>query len=281
MKDIPVLSVNGDSLAWAWEKSLVELWLHGCRIPTEYDREGDPNSRDATMIITVSEPLSEPMIHKCIPCGVEELEEYTMEILDGIKDHLVKKNHIQTGWYYTYHQRLFEYNYTVYDRPFPVNQIEEMCKRLAKDPYTRRAQAVTWEIPSDILSSHSPCLQSVWCRISEDQGVKYLNMNIRLRSNDAYRAAFMNMFAFVRLQQYIANQISQLINQEIKLGRYCHMADSYHIYGSTFPDFEGRFLKSLENRGFQDRVIRYEDVKEEMDAARPRLMEKAKKMERN
>ena len=68
---------------------------------------------------------------------------------------------------------------------------------------------------------------------------------MRFRSNDAYKAAFMNLFALVQLQKRIAARVSQLSGREVKVGLYCHMVDSYHIYGSYFKEFEGRFLGML------------------------------------
>jgi len=42
-------------------------------------------------MMVVSEPMSEPMIHRDIPGGLEDLQEYVMEVLDGIKDHCIRK----------------------------------------------------------------------------------------------------------------------------------------------------------------------------------------------
>ena len=73
-----------------------------------------------------------------------------------------------------------------------------------------------------------------------------LSMNVRFRSNDAYKAAFMNIFALVQLQQRIAAPHRRAQRPaRSQVGRYCHMADSYHIYGSYFQEFEGRFLGML------------------------------------
>ena len=58
--NIPVLMVTGNSLAAAWENSLLELYSKGIRIQTEYDKPEDPLSLDSTMLITVENPLSEP-----------------------------------------------------------------------------------------------------------------------------------------------------------------------------------------------------------------------------
>ena len=103
-------------------------------------------------------------------------------------------------------------------------------------------------------------------------------MNVRFRSNDAYKAAFMNIFALVQLQQRIAARIAELSGQPVQVGRYCHMVDSYHIYGSYFKEFEGRFLGMLQKRTFEQRTLRYADVREMMEEARPMILEKAQAM---
>jgi thymidylate synthase len=274
MKGIPVLHVEGDSIARAWELSLVELHAKGCDLKTEYDKPEDPPSKDATMFITVADPLSEPMIHKDFPGGPIELQEYVMEVCDGIKDHLVRnaEDAKDTRWEYTYHQRLFKYEVPSLK---PFDQIEILSQKLAKTPHTRRAQAITWKVWEDNSCYDPACLQSIWCRLLEEAGAPVLSMNVRFRSNDAYKAGFMNMFALVQLQQRIASRITELTGRPVAVGRYVHMADSYHIYGSDFREFEGRFLGALRTRTFEQRTLRYADMKEMMDEARPMILEKA------
>ncbi len=274
---IPVLNVRGIGIARAWERSLIRLYQHGCALETEYDKPGDPPSLDATMLITIEQPLSEPMIHRDMPGGFENLEEYCMEVCEGIKDHLVRdpNDPDDDRWEYTYHQRLFKYLHHTLESP--VDQIETMCQKLACSPHTRRAQAVTWKVWEDNDCYDPACLQSVWCRILDGE----LNMNVRFRSNDAYRAAFMNMFALIRLQKMIAERVQELAGMPIKVGRYCHIADSYHIYGSNMDEFEGRFLKAIDERTFEQRTFRYEDIKDIMQEARPGILKKAKEMGRD
>ena len=72
-------------------------------------------------------------------------------------------------------------------------------------------------------------------------------MNIHIRSNDGYKAAFMNAWAFTNIQKMVADRIG------VPVGSYTHIADSFHIYGSYFNDFEG-FLKSVKERKLEDRV---------------------------
>lgn len=277
MKGIPVLHVEGDCIARAWENSLIALHRQGCDLKTEYDKPEDPPSKDATMTIVITDPLAEPMIHKDFPGGPLELQEYVMEVCDGIKDHLVRDRNDpkDTRWEYTYHQRLFQYEVPSLK---PFDQIEIACQKLAKTPHTRRVQAITWKVWEDNDCYDPACMQSIWCRILEEDGVPVLSMNVRFRSNDAYKAAFMNIFALVQLQQRMAARISELSGRQVQVGRYVHMADSYHIYGSYFREFEGRFLGALEKRTFEQRTLSYADVKDMMEEARPMILEKARTM---
>jgi thymidylate synthase len=277
MNGIPVLHVEADCIARAWELSLIALHERGCSLKTEYDKPEDPPSKDATMIITITDPLSDPMIHKDFPGGPVELQEYVMEVCEGIKDHLVRnpEDPKDTRWEYTYHQRLFAYTVPTLG---PTDQIEALCQKLAKTPHTRRAQAITWKVWEDNDCYDPACMQSIWCRILEQDGQPVLSMDVRFRSNDAYKAAFMNLFALVQLQQRIANRVGELTGKPVKVGRYVHMVDSYHIYGSYFKEFEGRFLGSLQKRTFEQRSLRYADLREMMDEARPMLLEKARSM---
>lgn len=278
MNGIPVLTVEGDCISRAWENSLIKLYEEGCDISTQYDKADDPPSKDATMMLTVTDPLSEPMIHRDFPGGFEDLEEYTMEVCDGIKDHCVRDpdDPKDTRWEYTYHQRLFAY--TVPSLADSIDQIEGICQQLAKTGYTRRAQAVTWKVWEDVSCYDPACLQSIWCRLTEDGEQRFLSMNVRFRSNDAYKAAFMNIYALVQLQSRIAARISELTGNEVRLGRYCHMADSYHIYGSNMNEFQSRFLAAQQTRTFEGRTMRYDDVKDFMEEARPMILAKAREM---
>ena len=88
------------------------------------------------------------------------------------------------------------------------------------------------------------CLQRLWFRISGGK----LHMNCHIRSNDAYKAAFMNMYAFTELQAEVAQAVG------VEPGEYMHIADSFHIYGSHFGEFEG-FLKMVANRKPEERVF--------------------------
>jgi len=204
--------IHGEILPETWEKSIVEVWNKGIVIDTEYGEM----SKDVTVVMKIENPLAEPRIHlKGIVAGrLEGLFEYVDEVVKGIHDYMIKK------YGYTYHERLFNYQ----SPEGAVNQIEYIINKLMSAPYSRRAQAITWQPWKDIKSEHPPCLQRVWCRIIDNR----LVMHVHMRSNDALKAAFMNMFAFTELQKYIADKL------RVEVGYYLHIADSYHIYESDW-----------------------------------------------
>lgn len=235
MKSIHVVE---DSLPLAWEKAVIACWEQGESFPTEYDKPGDPSSRDVTAVIHVRKPFDEPRLHRAFPAGLDDLEKYRCEVLGGVHDHWIDP--AVGKWEYTYHERLFEYRLPD-GKVF--NQIAGAIDKLRQAPHTRRAQAVTWQVWNDMNISDPACLQRMWFRISGGK----LHMNIHMRSNDAFKAAFMNMYAFTELQRQAAVELG------VQPGEYMHIADSFHIYGSYFSEFEG-FLNTVKTRKPEDRV---------------------------
>jgi len=260
---LPIVYITAKTLPEAWEQAVLQTWKIGARIPTQYDKPTDPSSRDATAVIVVTEPMVEPRIHRAFPGGIVELECYRQEVVDGIHDHWVDP--ASGKWEYTYHERLTAY--TVPGLPHTVNQLEYVVNALSEAPYTRRAQAITWK-PWEDAGIHDPaCLQRIWCRVFGDE----LVMNVHMRSNDAFKAAFMNMYAFTDLQREIAERLSQKLGRDVKVGQYTHIADSFHIYGAYFDEFEG-FLGSLKKRSFEERTYRTDDVLDIIMEARQQIV---------
>ena len=135
-----------------------------------------------------------------------------------------------------------------------IDQIAYIIEKLSQAHYSRRAQAITWNPKLDPPSYDPPCLQRIWCRITEDSaGNLFLNTNTHWRSRDAYKAAFMNIYALTELQSSIAARIGKLVGREVRVGRYTDITDSYHIYGSYYQEFE-MFLKTVKERSFAERT---------------------------
>ncbi|MCE5339558.1 MAG: thymidylate synthase [Planctomycetaceae bacterium] len=242
MSDIPVFYIEASCLPEAWEAAVLTVWDNGLEIKTQYDKPGDPPSKDATVMITVTDPFAEPRIHKNFPGGPEELEAYRQEVVSGIHDHWIDPS--AGKWTYTYHERLFSYcpveEIRTSNSPKPfmsVNQIKYIIDNLSATPYSRRAEAITWMPTADIKTDDPPCLQRIWCRLIENPAGGFsLNMNTHWRSRDLYKAWFMNVYAMTELQRIIAEKISAKIAQPVKVGRYVDITDSLHIYGSYFKD---------------------------------------------
>jgi len=282
MKNIPVLHVQGKTLADAYEKALIELYNNGCRFKTQYDKPEDPESIDCTMNITIDSPMSDPMIHKAFPGGIGDLKEYVME-LQGNKDHWVKNldDPEDTRWEYTYYGRFRNWgqwkvrgegqredaNLGVYNKHeedwenvAPVDQIEAVIQKLIKQPFTRQAQMVTWTPNLDLGVFDPPCLQSIWCRMTEEDGIYYLNYNMRIRSNDAWGAYFMNSFGLTMfVKELIADEISKRTGKEVKLARFNWHADSWHIYGKDIQQAKERLFNRLDNTKFENRIYNFYD----------------------
>ncbi|MFH0764262.1 MAG: thymidylate synthase [Candidatus Omnitrophota bacterium] len=248
MRDIPVIKVEGLTLPEAWEKAVLAVWKDGLDIKTEYDKKGDPLSKDCTMIMVVNEPMKEPRIHRAFPGGLEDLEVYRQEVVLGIHDHWIKPE--EGKWTYTYHQRMTNYDM----EGESIDQIDYIIKKLAQTPYSRRAQGITWNPKSDPATDDPPCLQRIWARLVRLGEDKYtLDINTHWRSRDAYKASFMNIFALTDLQRVMAEKISKLGGFEVAVGRYVDISDSFHIYGSYHEEFKN-FLKMVKDRSFEERT---------------------------
>ena len=246
--NIPTLFIQGKTLPEAWEKAVLACWREGVAIRTEYDKPGDPPSRDCTILWTVEDPFAEPRIHRAFPGGLEDLETYRQEVVDGVHDHWIAPE--EGKWTYTYHKRLFAYE----TEGRTIDQMDTIVGKLAEAGHTRRAQAITWNVALDPATYDPPCLQRVWFRLLEDEsGGLALNMNAHWRSRDAYKAAYMNVFALTDLQRMIAGRVAGRLGRGVRVGRYADLVDSFHIYGSYFGEFEG-FLKMVEKRTWEERT---------------------------
>jgi thymidylate synthase len=257
--NIPVISITADCLPEAWEKAVLSVLDNGLEVKTQYDKAEDPPSKDATVMITVNEPFSEPRIHKNFPGGPEELESYRQEVVNGIHDHWIDP--AAGKWTYTYHERLFSYcpAEDIRDagspKPFrKVNQIQYIIDYLSQAGHSRRAQAITWMPTADPVTDDPPCLQRIWCRLlANEEGGLSLNMNTHWRSRDLYKAWFMNVYALTDLQKTIAEAIAEKTGSPVKVGRYVDISDSLHIYGSYFDEVAPE-VEKMRQSSFRDRA---------------------------
>jgi thymidylate synthase len=156
--NIPTLFVQGRTLPEAWERAVLECWNRGAAVKTEYDRPGDPPSRDCTMMFLAEDPFAEPRLHRAFPGGLEDLEVYRQEVIEGIHDHWIAPE--EGKWTYTYHKRLFAYDI----EGKTIDQVDYIVRKLSQAGHSRRAQAITWNVRLDPPTNDPPCLQRVCWR---------------------------------------------------------------------------------------------------------------------
>ena len=243
------LFAEGNTLPEAYHKSLIQLEEKG-----EISDCADWNTRqkEASMTIVVKEPLAEPMISRCFIGGPRELEQYVLEMLDGILDFEVAKG----NWAYTYHQRY-------------ADQISFVVEELRRSPSSRRAVMLVRDKEADMNSSDPACLQHIQYFIRQDR----LDCCVLFRSNDACKAAYMNAFALICLQKRIAEQLG------VRIGTYTHRANSFHCYEKDFGLLAGYVKRIRDAEDIDDITYEYEDGwKDIMDDEIPGILEQVEKM---
>ena len=189
------------------------------------------------MTYFVEEALAEPMISRLYIGGFYELQQYVMEILDGILDFKIGQGNC---WEYTYHDRY------AYQLPFVIGE-------LRRSPDTRRAIMNIRDFEVDSKNNDPACLQSIQYFIRNGA----LHCKVMMRSNDAAQASFMNAFAFIMLQKKVAQELG------VPVGSYTHRANSFHCYERNFPLLE-QYVDAIKNRGTEDTTYEYEGFYRDM-----------------
>lgn len=242
--------VTARSLPEAYHASLRILHQEGEITPCP---DYDTNQKEISMTFCVTEPLSEPLISKLFIGGYRELEQYRQEMLDGILDFEIEKG----NWAYTYHSRMAE-------------QLPFILRELRRNPSSRRAvvDVRDWKHDAAEGNENPACLQHLQFFIRDGK----LHLKVLFRSNDACKAAYMNAFALIMLQQRLAAQLG------VGMGTYTHRANSYHCYERDFPLLEG-YVRRLD--AGEDVTYDYVGDWEEMMAeARPEIAEAVEKLKR-
>ncbi len=269
---LPTLHVVADSIPRAFYRAMKSVWENGLRIRTEYDRkdsEGnyiDPESRDARVLIEITNPLKEPRFPAI---SFSERGKYLAEMM-GVKNNLilsldVLRKKIEEGeefeateWPYHYSQRLREYPLS---NGRTLDQIALALERVAKTPYTRRAVASTALPEIDTrMKADLPCLREIQLRgIEGDGGVIYLNMTTSWRSRDLFKAWADNVIGVTFWQKLWADELSEMMGREVRVGSYADFSMSLHIYGQDFRAVEGdeeSGLKSFFERHNEEEFVR-------------------------
>lgn len=233
---------GGQNLPKAYHEALLMLNTYGTECPCP---DWNTSQLECAMTFEVKEPLQEPMISKLFIGGPRELEQYRMEMLDGILDFEVDRG----NWHYTYHKRM-------------AAQIPWLLEELRRNPQTRRAVIQVRDWMEDIPSDDPACLQHIQFFIRDGK----LDCKVLFRSNDACKATFMNAFALIMLQQRIAEAVGA------EMGSYTHRANSFHCYEKDYDMLKG-YLKRIWEDDDDSLCYEYDgDWKDLMAAERSGIM---------
>ncbi|HBQ64779.1 MAG TPA: hypothetical protein DD727_07640 [Clostridiales bacterium] len=247
MKEI---SVSAKSLPEAYHKAILALYREGLVTPCpDYGQL----QKECSMTMEVVQPLAEPRVTRLFIGGHPDLQQYVMEVLDGILDF-----RIGSGWDYTYHSRIAE-------------QLPFIYAELKRNPESRRAviDVREWKHDTSPGNTSPACLQHMQFFIRQGR----LHLKVLMRSNDAPEATFMNAFAFIMLQKRVADTLG------VEMGSYVHRANSFHCYQKDFPLLEA-YARSIESS--DDICFDYEGFyKELMEESIPEILKKIEQLKSN
>lgn len=244
MRDI---SVTAETLPSAYHSALHTLMTWGDWVSCT---DWDTKALEVSLTMTVMSPLKEPMISKFFIGGPRELQQYCMEMLDGILDFEVEKG----KWAYTYHQRY-------------ADQIPFILSELRRNPDSRRAVMTIRDKDADMGSDDPACLQHIQYFIRKEK----LDCMVLFRSNDACKATFMNAFALIMLQKRIAEELG------IDVGTYTHRANSFHCYERDVEKLR-YFVAKLRRLDFEPTYNYRDDWKEMMEESVPDILKEVEEL---
>ena len=154
-----VIFISKKTVRDAWLSAVAHVLYTGDDIRTEYDKEEDLPSKDATVLIEIEKPMSEPISRKdkvmkinskygnsfeVYGCMADTYligsiqSGYIEEIMEGVNDHYLWDS--DTSFPYSYHDRIFKYTpYSLedsinvnYDLEFVDNNFVKKHKKLLK-----------------------------------------------------------------------------------------------------------------------------------------------------
>jgi len=245
--------VEANLLPEAYHKALEALHTHGDVISCN---DWSQNQKEVSLTMVVKTPLAEPIISKLFIGGFRELQQYVMEVLDGILDFKIGED---TYWEYTYHDRMVNFP-TVSGN---VNQVEFVINELKRSADSRRAVINIRDNSIDPFNENPACLQHMQFLIRDNK----LHCKVLMRSNDAAKATFMNAFAFIMLQKQIADALG------VEVGTYSHRANSFHCYEKDFALLQ-QYIDGINKGELKDVTYEYEGLfKDMMEESIPEIEE--------
>jgi thymidylate synthase len=234
--------------------------------------------------IIVRTPWVQPMVSEACMFGYKFIDKYSSDFTK-----LTPPREDGMGAVYTYANRLFDYPQVTHDGSFiyrgngdgyGINQIEQIIDRLAKNPESRRANAITWVPSIDGISNEPPCLQFThfmlrnctyeWEKLDpkdtnvpktprefirardlkrvnvEDASLHYfLHARFPFRSHDMLSGYGANAVGLASLMVYVAQELQRRTGWDIGMGSLTTFSSSAHLYWTRDDHELSKFKEQL------------------------------------
>lgn len=194
-----ILFISESNVCDAWLSAIVQVLYSGDDIKTEYDGSNDLPSKDATVLIDIENPLSNPIMRKgkkliirskfgnayeIYGCMADTYligsiqSGYIEEILDGAGDHFIWES--GSSFPYSYHDRIYKYRpfaledtiHVNYDLEMVDNEIVKKHQKLIKARKIESTpEAILWRLKQQ--TEYNLDLQ-----ISEQVGIERLPIGV-------------------------------------------------------------------------------------------------------
>jgi len=173
-----VIFISKKTVRDAWLSAVAQVLHNGDDIKTEYDKQEDLPSKDATVLIEVKDPISSPIMRKdkvmkirskygnsfeVYGCMADTYligsiqSGYIEEIMEGVNDHYIWDSGV--SFPYSYHDRIFNYSPYSLEDSIHVNYDLELVdndfrKKTQKTIESRKSSNI-WRIYN--LEIETPC----------------------------------------------------------------------------------------------------------------------------
>jgi len=187
-----------------WHRGLNLIWQQGQEIS---DERGTRILELLSLQVVVEDPYHE-MIPPEYSWNEERLDAYALQLLSCENP----------GFEYTYGERLRAWSMPGCSEP--IDQIEQIIRRLKASPSSRRATAVTWIPPVDSAKDEVPCM------IVDDFKLRdgCLNLSVFFRSHDYAGAYPANLYGLARVLEHVSKEIGA------RPGSISTTSASAHVY---------------------------------------------------
>lgn len=132
-----------------------------------------------------------------------------MEMLEDYKNQILKGS--EQDFIYTYQDRMCNH--------FNVNQYDYIIEKLKKNPNSRRAVGITWDVKIDTKIDEVPCWNYLCCSVYNNR----LYMSVVFRSNDIDTAFVPNMYGLHNLHKMFCQKTGYEVGEFYYTGHNVHI----------------------------------------------------------